>query len=120
MLGGARPRPRGGVTAGSILTFARFSPTATFGIGLVRAALLTYGLLVAFVAVDRYKNEIPDQGTLMSSRSGGVTASIRLLDSGGPPLAVAKCVAAYDYCELPGADDPGVYLYLPVLGHVLH
>ena len=82
-------------------------------------AMLTWGLAVAVYSVSVNNAAIPDHATLMGMRQDGVRASIRTLEEGGPPLVASSVGGKYDYELLPRGDDPGLYVYLPLVGAAL-
>lgn len=68
--------------------------------------------MVAVVAVLHFDSATPGGISLVGvERQRDVPESIAVLDQGGPPLL------APDKRPLPDVDDPGIYLYLPLLGH---
>jgi hypothetical protein len=90
----------------------------------VRAVLVAYGVAFALFSIVHLNSELPNQATLMATRTDGVSASIAVLDAGGPPLLGAHgqygapgAKASRDYFPVGTADDQGIYLYLPLIGH---
>jgi hypothetical protein len=89
----------------------------------VRALLAVYGIAFAVFASFHLAGRLPNQEQLMGTRTDGVSASIAVLDQGGPPLLGAKtrygapgADPRTDYYPVGVTDDQGLYLYLPVLG----
>lgn len=90
--------------------------------GWIRAGLLAYGVLVALFGINTLSQQIPDAATMMDARSHPIQASIDELDRGGPPLwatGAANCRAGVG-CAIAPADDQGIFLILPLAGHLLH
>lgn len=91
-----------------------------------RLALAAYGAGFAMLASVALAHQVPDNVGLLGTRVEGISASIAVLDRGGPPLLGAHtvygapgAVARTDYFPVGVTDDQGIYLYLPVLGHVI-
>ena len=91
--------------------------------GSIRAGLVLYGAAFALYGVLHLSSALPNEETLMGTRTDGVSASIAVLDRGGPPLLGARvpygspgAKPATDYYPVGVTDDQGLYLYLPVLG----
>jgi hypothetical protein len=92
----------------------------------VRLALLlvVYGLLVGGYGIHRRAAELPESGmSVESSRTSGIESSISVLDQGGPPLVAAnlpyrQALSEHATYWADATDDPGIYLYLPIAGHL--
>jgi len=92
----------------------------------VRAGLVTYGFVLALFAMSWWSGGIAtSQVHLQGSRQTLLANSISVLDQGGPPLLASS--APYkqglkqpsNFFPANEGDDEGIYLYLPVAGHVL-
>ena len=96
----------------------RYLPTRPW----IRIFLLAYGCAAVFYGVASLRNQIPDAAVFMDARAHPVAASIAALDQGNPPLwAVGHdaCGPAAG-CPTAPADDQGIFLFLPLAGHLLH
>lgn len=87
----------------------------------VQTYLLAYGLVAAALMVAVLSSKAP--GPIMAARSQDVSASIAVLDRGGPPLLASQVpwrsgLPAADLRPTGVTDDEGIYLYLPLLGEV--
>lgn len=99
---------------------------AVWSAGRVRAGLVAYGFVLALLAMSWWSAGIPtSQVHLQGSRQTLLANSIAVLDQGGPPL-LASSVPYKQGLKHPSSfypanqgDDEGIYLYLPVAGHVL-
>ena len=95
--------------------------------GAISVLLLAVGLFAATYAVWRYDRAMPtDSVVLMGSRAAGVQAAIDVMKDGGPPLTGRAAPtegqgagASETLYPADRGDDPGIYLYLPVLGQIL-
>lgn len=61
--------------------------------------------------------------TLMQGRLIALQQSLSVLNAGYPPLLIhcaISAVAPHGFCPAAVSDDPGIYLYVPVLAHLLH
>jgi hypothetical protein len=89
------------------------------------AGLLAYGLLVAVLATVVTAWKAPDEWGVQGSREQGYTASLEVLNEGGPPLlghAGRPSVSAPTgerYGPVGVTDDQGAYVYVPVLAKLL-
>jgi hypothetical protein len=90
----------------------------------VRVVLAGYGVAFALFSVVHLSSALPNQETLMTTRNNGVSASIAVLDAGGPPLLGAHgrygapgAKPSRDYFPVGVTDDQGLYVYLPLIGH---
>jgi hypothetical protein len=90
-----------------------------------RLLLVLYGIAFAAVVSAHLGGSLPNQEPLMATRVDGISASIAVLDAGGPPLLGAKrpygspgVNPRTDYYPVGVTDDQGLYLYLPVLGRL--
>lgn len=90
--------------------------------GAVRAALVIYGVGFTLYAVLHLAAALPNHEVLMATRSDGISASIAVLDRGGPPLLGANvpygsvgAQPAKNYFPVGVSDDQGLYLYLPLI-----
>jgi hypothetical protein len=91
----------------------------------VRLLLAGYGVLVALFGVAWWDSSLSTSGmVLLGTRQTQLPAAQQVLDAGGPPLVAANVPyeqALRDPSQFYPAnrsDDPGIYLYLPVFGHV--
>ena len=60
---------------------------------------------------------------LMETRLITLQQSLSVLNAGYPPLLIhcaISAVAPHGFCPAATTDDPGIYLYVPVLAHLLH
>ena len=96
----------------------------------IRTLLAGWGIVAAALTVVYLESRVPDQARLMEHRQLGVERSLASLDVGAPPLlGVAglergqtvdlPTLAGRSYYEVSVGDSPGIYLYLPVVGHAL-
>jgi hypothetical protein len=92
----------------------------------IRLVLLGYGAVLAILAVGWWAGSIPNSSVVMQgSRQTLVAKSIAVLNQGGPPLLATNmpyktAVATHGFVyPANGGDDEGIYLYLPVAGHLL-
>ena len=88
-------------------------------------ALVAYGLVLAVCGVLYLNSHIPlENVVLQQSRQVQIENSIQLMKQGGPPLLTSSApykVAVQHPSQLTEAnmgDDPGIYLYLPLIGRV--
>jgi hypothetical protein len=88
--------------------------------------LVLYGLLVSAYGIHYWDHQLPTADVaLMQFRQTGITASISVLDQGGPPLVESggppyrQAVRDGQMFPADSTDDPGIYLYLPVAGYIL-
>ena len=87
--------------------------------------LLAYGFVLALVAMNLWSSSMPtSQVRLEGFRQNLLANSLSVLDQGGPPL-LASSVSYRQGLKHPSSfypanqgDDQGIYLYLPVAGHV--
>jgi hypothetical protein len=100
--------------------------------GRIDVAFLVYGAAFALFAWSSLTSSVPDHGSLMTMRENGVRGSLTMLRQGHAPLLLARSqvprqlkestyaygpkVTSYRYFPAPQGDDPGIYLYLPLLG----
>jgi len=83
--------------------------------------VLVWAVLVAVVAFGYYATRQPH--TFMQIRMTDIAASIAVLDRGGPPLLASKVpygphVPASELSPVGITDDQGIYVVLPLLGHL--
>jgi hypothetical protein len=90
--------------------------------GRVRALLALYGLAVGLLGAVHIEHRVPDHVQLMPTRARGIERSIAVLDRGGPPLLAANPAWAgasppsgTTYFPVGSDDDPGLYLYVPLI-----
>lgn len=91
------------------------------------ALLVVWGVAISVVGCWHWNASLEGKPlTLMQSRADGIVAATRTLDAGGPPLLSTSgpytpgTAAPNQRLEpVPVGDDPGAYLYLPLLGHWL-
>ncbi len=91
----------------------------------IRVLLGAYGVVVAFFGIAWWSSDLPtSQMYLQQTRQTALASAQAVIDAGGPPLVgsyVPYRQALKDPAQFYPAnkgDDPGVYLYLPVFGHV--
>jgi hypothetical protein len=77
-----------------------------------RALLVAYGVLAAIVGVLVLAGTPARSIDLQGSRQDGIRGAIVVANHGGPPLLRSNGQAAEE------GDDPGLYLYLPLISHV--
>jgi hypothetical protein len=98
----------------------------------IHVALLMYGVAFALFAGISLTSSVPDHGSLMAMRENGVRGSLTMLRQGHAPLLLSRSqaprelkestyaygpkVTSYRYFPAPQGDDPGIYLYLPLIG----
>ena len=89
----------------------------------IRAGLVAYGILMMLLAVRVMRADVPENLILMTTRANGVSASIDVLERGGPPLMGSSVPFAQpgvdrsaSYYPVGTTDDQGLYLYLPLVG----
>ena len=98
----------------------------------IHVVLLIYGVAFALFAGISLKSSVPDHGSLMTMRENGIRGSLAMLRQGHAPLLLSRSqvprqlrestyaygpkVTSYRYFPAPQGDDPGIYLYLPLLG----
>ena len=86
-----------------------------------RLVVLVWALVITAAAVAHYRAQSPVP--FMPTRMDGISQSIAVLDRGGPPLLgsdipYSKGIATSHLFVVGAPDDQGIYLYLPVLGHL--
>ena len=84
------------------------------GIRRIRLLLLAYGIVAALVGVLIFAHTTEGSVHLIGARQDGIRNSISVLDRGGPPLLSSL---AGQPSPTEAGDDPGILLYLPLLGH---
>ena len=95
------------------------------GRALVALLLIVVGVCAAAIGAVRWDQEFPTgQIELQSGRQQIVSEEIDLLGQGAPPLVSApvpykQAVLTHQVVPADANDDPGIYLYLPVAGHLL-
>src|SRR5580765_7150031 len=77
--------------------------------------LALYGVILAVATMAVVWLAFPAQSKLQPSRVHDVRAAQSVLADGGPPLTGVRNGIHY---AAGTTDDQGIYLYLPVLGHV--
>ena len=91
------------------------------------ACLLGYGAILAILAIGALDSGLPtSKVVLQQSRQSQLANALSVLEQGGPPL-LTSTVPYRQGLKNHGAgfypadqtDDPGIYLYLPVAGHLL-
>ena len=89
----------------------------------LRLGLVVYGILMMLLAVRVMRADVPENLILMTTRANGVSASIDVLERGGPPLMGSSVPfeqpgvdRSASYYPVGTTDDQGLYLYLPVVG----
>lgn len=89
--------------------------------------LITYAVVIASITFVHLRAIVPNDFELMPMRADGVQSAIHVLDQGGPPLLAdtnnisfprINGKATYTYYPLPQSDDPGLYLFGSLAGHV--
>jgi hypothetical protein len=92
----------------------------------VHVGLLAYGLVIALFGMSYFSQHLPTQAmTIESGRQQMIENSIAVLNAGGPPLLASRVPYRQglknpqtSFFEADQTDDPGVYLYLPIVGHL--
>ena len=93
----------------------------------MRLLLVGYGVAISIYGVFYFDQHVPpnSQIAIESGRQSLIQNSIAVLNQGGPPLLASPIPWREAKKHLPGpvyqanyGDDPGIYLYLPELGHL--
>src|SRR5438105_3368281 len=90
-----------------------------------RTMFALYGILVALFGVAWWDSGLAAHSMVLApARQTMLASAQQVLDAGGPPLVAANVPYRQalrnpsQFYRAGNGDDPGVYLYLPVLGHV--
>src|SRR5438067_8046412 len=106
-------------------TFALFERGRMYAAARARIVFALYGILVALFGVAWWDSGLATHSMVLApARQTMLSAAERVLDAGGPPLVAANVPYQQalrnpsQFYQANNGDDPGAYLYLPVLGHV--
>jgi hypothetical protein len=86
----------------------------------VRLLLVVYGIVFAVLFGIQLTQQLPAAGQgLNTERQGELLASLDAFDRGGPPLTRLSAGSHESYDPIAIDDDRGVFVYVPVVGHLL-
>lgn len=116
----ASPRPQMAASVpGAAIDMRRLRLRSTIaGVQRPYVLMVLWGLAAGLLAALALHAVAPHEWPLMRSRVVGMRASLAVLSEGGPLLAGRHGVKG-PYYAVALNDDPGVFLYFPLLGHLL-
>lgn len=83
--------------------------------------LVLYGLVIASASMWGLAHLIPNSAPIMASRISQIQLAITALNAGAPPLlGITHSGGVTQYFPIGVTDDQGIYLYVPLIAHLLH